>query len=80
MNPVNNHGPEFVTSKLLVEEGGVLGITTNQLSATDIDTPHALLKFALIKAPEYGTLQNDGRTVKEKQYFVIEDLQKKRIR
>ncbi|GFO18835.1 fras1-related extracellular matrix protein 1 [Plakobranchus ocellatus] len=80
VNPVNNHAPIFVTSKLLVEEGGILGITTNQLSATDIDTPTAMLKFVLETSPKYGILQNDERTLKEGGDFVLEDLQKKNIR
>lgn len=72
--------PEFITNKLLVEEGGVLGITTNQLSANDVDTPVTQLKFILDALPMYGTLQNDGHTLKKGSSFTTDDLQKKNIR
>ncbi|XP_013072951.2 FRAS1-related extracellular matrix protein 1-like isoform X1 [Biomphalaria glabrata] len=80
VNPVNNHVPEFVTNKLIVEERGILSITTSQLSAVDVDTPVTSLKFILDAPPKYGTLQNDGRMLKTGSSFLYEDLQKKRIR
>ncbi|XP_035826441.1 FRAS1-related extracellular matrix protein 1 [Aplysia californica] len=80
VNPVNNRVPEFVTDKLLVEEGGILGITMGQLSATDLDTPVSMLKFILDAPPRFGTLQNDGRMLRQGSSFIIEDLTKKLIR
>ncbi|XP_059163073.1 FRAS1-related extracellular matrix protein 1-like [Physella acuta] len=80
VNPVNNHVPEFVTNKLLVEQSGILSITINQLSAADVDTPLPMLKFILDSPPKYGTLQNDGRMLRTGSSFLLEDIQKKHIR
>ncbi|XP_050400427.2 FRAS1-related extracellular matrix protein 1 [Patella vulgata] len=78
--PVNNRVPRFTTEKLLVEEGGILGITVNQLSAIDDDTPSEELKFICDILPKYGKLQRDGVDIGKKGVFMVEDLQKTAIR
>ncbi|ESO92424.1 hypothetical protein LOTGIDRAFT_233175 [Lottia gigantea] len=78
--PVNNRVPRFTMEKLLVEEGGVLGITVNQLSASDEDTPSEDLQFICYELPKYGTLQKNGMAMKVTGSFSIEDLQETSIR
>ncbi|XP_067678275.1 FRAS1-related extracellular matrix protein 1-like [Haliotis asinina] len=78
--PVNNRVPQFVTSKLLVEEGGILSITSNQLSANDVDTSEEKLRFMLDALPRYGILQKGGIALRRGEGFNIADLEKKDIR
>lgn len=69
-----------MTNKLLVEEGGILSITLNQLSATDADTLSSELRFMLDALPRFGTLQKEGRSMRKGATFTLEDLRKKHIR
>nr|KAG5697393.1 hypothetical protein BaRGS_008819 [Batillaria attramentaria] len=78
--PVNNQVPRFETSKLLVEEGGILSISINQLSASDADTLTSELRFMVDALPRFGTLQKEGRTLRKGATFTLDDLRKKHIR
>ncbi|KAJ8305475.1 hypothetical protein KUTeg_016020 [Tegillarca granosa] len=80
IQPVNNQAPSFVASKLLVEEGGILGISNNQLSATDADTMPEELTFILDEVPLYGVIQKSGNSLGEDGTFTLEDLQRADIR
>ncbi|XP_060082236.1 FRAS1-related extracellular matrix protein 1-like [Ylistrum balloti] len=80
VQPVNNQPPAFVSSKLLVEESGILGLSVNQLSATDSDTLEADLEFILDEIPNFGVLQKDGLTLNEGGTFHMEDLKSKNVR
>lgn len=80
VQPVNDKAPTFVTSKLLVEEGGILGITTDQLSATDVDTKPTELFFIVEATPSFGVLQKAGDVMTTGGKFNLKDLKKKRIR
>ncbi|XP_071131154.1 FRAS1-related extracellular matrix protein 1-like [Mytilus edulis] len=80
VQPVNDKAPTFVTSKLLVEEGGILGITTDHLSATDVDTRSNDLFFIVEATPSFGVLQKAGDIMKVDSTFNSKDLKKKRIR
>ena len=80
VQPVNDKPPVFITSKLLVEEGGILGISDNQLSATDEDTLPADLLFILDERPAFGVIQKGGNALKEGGMFKLEDLRRKEIR
>ncbi|XP_076440206.1 LOW QUALITY PROTEIN: FRAS1-related extracellular matrix protein 1-like [Babylonia areolata] len=78
--PVNNQVPRFETDKLLVEEGGILGISISQLSASDADTLSTELSFMVDALPRFGTLQKEGRTLRKGAKFTLDDLRKKHIR
>lgn len=80
IHPINNQPPKFVTSKLLVEEGGALSLSTNQLSAIDIDTVMEDLKFYCDSLPKYGALQKNGIAIKKGEEFNIHDLRHETIR
>ncbi|KAK3090222.1 hypothetical protein FSP39_010172 [Pinctada imbricata] len=80
VQPVNDKPPVFITSKLLVEEGGILGLSTNQLSASDEDTLPADLVFILDERPAFGVMQKGGNALNEGDMFKLEDLRRKDIR
>jgi hypothetical protein len=80
VQPVNDKAPLFIASKLLVEEGGILAISTEQLSATDIDTKSMDLILVVEATPSFGILQKDGDLLTVDKTFNLEDLRKKRIR
>lgn len=80
VQPVNDKAPEFRSSKMLVEEGGILGISTSHISAVDIDTNEADLTFILENLPNHGRLQKGGNNLIEKNTFSMLDLLKKDIR
>ena len=80
VQPVNDKPPQFITSKLLVEEGGVLGISVIQISATDPDTNEYDLTFILEDSPKHGRLQRSGVNLDEKDTFNILDLRRKDLR
>lgn len=80
VQPVNDKYPEFVTSKLLVEEGGILGISNSHISAVDEDTNESDLLFILEETPKYGIFQRSGVNLREKATFNFLDLRKKNLR
>lgn len=80
VQPVDNQSPEFITNKLLVEEGGTIGITTSQISAMDIDTLPSELSFVCGQLPQYGMLQKNGINLKKEDHFKLADLKEKAIR
>ena len=80
VQPVNDKYPQFVTSKLLVEEGGILGISNTHISAIDDDTVESDLVFILEERPKYGTFQRSGVNLREKETFSFLDLRKKNLR
>jgi hypothetical protein len=65
---------------IFVEEGGILAISTEQLSATDIDTKSMDLILVVEATPSFGILQKDGDLLTVDKTFNLEDLRKKRIR
>ena len=80
IQPVNNQSPEFITSRLLVEEGGTIGFTTSQLSASDLDTNDLDLVFQLEDGPDNGMIQKRGLPLENIGTFQLEDVKKKQIR
>ncbi|XP_045159464.2 FRAS1-related extracellular matrix protein 1-like [Mercenaria mercenaria] len=80
IQPVNDKAPEFQSSKMLVEEGGILGISTNHIFAVDVDTNEADLTFILEDLPNHGRLQKGGNNLLEKDTFSMLDLRKKDLR
>lgn len=80
VQPVNDKAPQFVVSKLLVEEGGILGISNVQISATDIDTNEADLLFTVDSLPAHGRLQKGGVNLDEEDTFNMLDLRRKDLR
>mgnify|MGYP000190424408 CR=1 FL=1 len=80
VQPVNDKPPHFVSIKLLVEEGGILGISNVQISATDIDTNEADLLFTVESLPEHGRIQKGGVNLDEKDNFNMLDLRRKDLR
>lgn len=80
VQPVNDKAPLFITSKLLVEEGGILGISTDHISAADIDTKTDDLTFIIEATPSFGVIQKDGDILTVDKTFSLEDLRKKSIR
>jgi hypothetical protein len=80
IQPVNDKAPEFQSSKMLVEEGGILGISTNHIFAVDVDTNEADLTFILEGLPNHGRLQKGGNNLLEKDTFSMLDLRKKDLR
>lgn len=80
IQPVNDKAPKFIISKMLVEEGGILGISTNHISASDVDTNEADLVFILEDLPEHGRLQKGGNNLVSKDTFNLLDLRKKDLR
>ncbi|KAK3579867.1 hypothetical protein CHS0354_025772 [Potamilus streckersoni] len=80
VQPVNDKVPEFITSKLLVEEGGILAITKNQLSAVDEDTEDEDLVFILDVLPQFGTIQKGEVNMDEDETFGLKDLAQRDIR
>ena len=77
---MNDKVPEFITSKLLVEEGGILAITKNQLSAVDEDTEDEDLVFILDVLPQFGTIQKGEVNMDEDETFGLKDLAQRDIR
>lgn len=80
VQPVNDKPPSFLVSKLLVEEGGILGISNLQLTATDEDTNPGDLVFILDETPKYGVVQKNGMALVKKGEFKIDDLRRNDIR
>lgn len=81
VQPVNDKYPEFiVTSNLLVEEGGILGISNTHISAVDEDTNESDLVFVLEEGPTHGIFQHSGVNLREKGTFNFLDLRKKNLR
>lgn len=80
IQPVNDKPPEFKTSKMIVEEGGILGISNTHISASDIDTNEEDLVFTVENLPEHGRLQKGGNNLVEKDSFKMLDLRKKDMR
>ncbi|KAL4235762.1 FRAS1-related extracellular matrix protein 1 [Mactra antiquata] len=80
IQPVNDKAPAFIVSKMLVEEGGIIGISTNHISATDVDTNEGDLVFILEDLPKYGRLQKGGNNLVSKDTFNMLDLRKKDLR
>ena len=80
VQPVNDKPPEFVTTRLLVEEGGILGISTGHISAVDVDTNEAELTFTVEEPPRHGQLQKGGVNLSEKATFSMLDLIRKDLR
>lgn len=80
VQPVNDKAPQFVVSKLLVEEGGILGISNDHISATDVDTNEADLLFTVEDLPQHGRLQKGGVNLNEKDTFNMLDLRRKDLR
>lgn len=80
VQPVNDKPPSLLSSKLLVEEGGILGISTLQMTATDEDTLPDDLVFILDETPKYGVIQKSGMALNQKGEFKIADLMRSDIR
>ena len=80
VQPVNDKYPAFVSSRLLVEEGGILGISNTHISAEDEDTNESDLVFVIEERPKYGTFQRSGVNLREKGTFNLLDLKKKNLR
>jgi hypothetical protein len=80
VQPVNDQAPSLLVSKLLVEEGGILGISNLQLTATDEDTRPDNLVFILDETPKNGVIQKNGMTLVKKGEFKIDDLRRNDIR
>ncbi|XP_062583418.1 FRAS1-related extracellular matrix protein 1-like [Saccostrea cucullata] len=80
VQPVNDKPPSLLVSKLLVEEGGILGISNLQLSALDEDTLLEDLVFILDETPKYGVVQKNGMALAQKGEFKIDDLRRNDIR
>ncbi|XP_052685461.1 FRAS1-related extracellular matrix protein 1-like isoform X2 [Crassostrea angulata] len=80
VQPVNDKPPSILVSKLLVEEGGILGISNLQLTATDEDTLPEDLVFILDETPSYGVVQKGGIALTQKGEFKIDDLRRNDIR
>ncbi|XP_029654417.1 FRAS1-related extracellular matrix protein 1-like, partial [Octopus sinensis] len=80
VQPVDNQPPEFITNKLLVEEGGTIAIGVNQISAMDFDTAATDILFVCKQLPQHGILQKNGVNLKKEDSFRLEDLEEKDIR
>lgn len=80
VQPVDNQPPEFITNKLLVEEGGTIAIGVNQISAMDFDTAATDILFVCKQLPQHGILQKNGINLKKEDSFRLEDLEEKDIR
>ncbi|KAH3695332.1 FRAS1-related extracellular matrix protein 1-like [Dreissena polymorpha] len=80
VQPVNDRPPTFVTSHLLVEEGGILGISTNHVSAVDVDTYENDLVFIIDQPPHHGQLQKGGVNLAATDTFKMLDLRRKDLR
>lgn len=80
VQPVNDKSPQFVVSKLLVEEGGILGISTDHISAIDVDTNEADLVFTVEDLPQHGRLQKGGVNLNEEDTFHLLDLRRRDLR
>ncbi|WAR22721.1 FREM1-like protein [Mya arenaria] len=80
VQPVNDKPPVFVTSRLLVEEGGILGMSTDHISAADADTHEADLTFTVEQVPDHGRLQKGGVNLEAEATFNMLDLRRKDLR
>ncbi|GAB1607075.1 FRAS1-related extracellular matrix protein 1-like, partial, partial [Argonauta hians] len=80
VQPVDNQPPEFITNKLLVEEGGTIAIGVNQISALDFDTVDTDIMFVCRQLPQHGMLQKDGVNLKKEDTFRLRHLEDKDIR
>ena len=80
VQPVNDKYPVFTSSRLLVEEGGILGVSNTHISAKDEDTNDSDLIFVLEERPMYGIFQRSGVNLREKGTFNLLDLKRKNLR
>ncbi|CAH1774292.1 unnamed protein product [Owenia fusiformis] len=74
IKPVNNQPPDMSTQKLISREGGSVRITTNEISAFDVDTPLAELIFKLEFTPQHGQITMGNRPLEEGEQFSLIDL------
>lgn len=60
VSPVNNKPPTFITSLLIVQQGGRKNITTSYLNAYDKDTNSSDVSFLLKRQPKQGIVVYKG--------------------
>lgn len=79
IEPVDDEMPVWQThllQRLSVEEGGSVQLTSQVLSATDVDTDDSLLFFILTEVSQFGSIFLDGRKTTR---FTQEDVMKEKV-
>lgn len=79
IEPVDDEMPVWQThllQRLSVEEGGSVQLTSQVLSATDVDTDDSLLFFILTEVPQFGSIFLDGRKTTR---FIQEDVMEEKV-
>ncbi|KAM7291474.1 FRAS1-related extracellular matrix protein 2-like, partial [Ixodes scapularis] len=80
LQPVDNKPPTVLNRGLSVVEKGFVDIRTEDLDATDTDTPSDELSFVIVKTPVYGRVRVGSDALNEDDFFKREDIVNGRVR